>query len=63
MNREKQRDVTRVAGSKYYKGRCIHHGEVFHFVVWDGVRNYRDLPPGVIRSRIAARTCCYQTGQ
>jgi hypothetical protein len=32
-------------GKKYFKGRIIKGERVFHYAIWDGVRNYENKPP------------------
>jgi hypothetical protein len=32
-------------GAKYFKGRIHQDGRMFPFVVWDGVRDYKNIPP------------------
>jgi len=39
-------------GSKYFKGRIYQGERVLHYIIWDGVRDYRNEPPLKI---IAAR--------
>jgi hypothetical protein len=34
-----------VAGDRYFQGRVIRGQQVLRFVVWDGVRNYKNAPP------------------
>jgi hypothetical protein len=36
---------THPPGKKYFKGRIIYGERVLHYVVWDGIRNYKDAPP------------------
>jgi hypothetical protein len=30
---------------KYFKGRIIRGERALHYVVWDGIRNYKNAPP------------------
>ena len=32
-------------GSKYFKGRIYQGKRVLHYIIWDGVRDYRNEPP------------------
>jgi hypothetical protein len=50
MPKRTKRDVSRWhevnrPGDKYFKGRVIGGERVFHYIVWDGVRDYENQPP------------------
>ena len=32
-------------GEKYFKGRVYNGSEVHHYVVWDGIHDYQNMPP------------------
>jgi hypothetical protein len=35
----------RIPGSKYFCGRVIRGAQVLRYVVWDGIKDHRNVPP------------------
>jgi hypothetical protein len=36
---------TQKPGKKYFKGRLYRDGKMYPYVVWDGKRDYENVPP------------------
>jgi hypothetical protein len=46
-------------GAKYFKGRMLQGDRTYRYVVWDGVRDYKSIPPVpqlVVAERLSGET-------